>query len=865
MKNTSTYIDNCGWSGLPEGKASSAGKDPGLVKSAGADRADLHLHSRFSKESDLWILREAGVGESNTDPETIYRTCKKKGMTYVTLTDHNTIEGGLQLAGYDDFFLSEEVTSYFPDEDVKLHLLALGISEEQHREIQSLRKNLYELVAYLNLEGILYVLAHPLTRLGGELAPGHIERLMLLFPIWEAHNGSTLECENSMALRLAERCCPTMLLDLAERHDLQPVTRDRISFTAGSDDHAGFDIASAWTTTARTGNVAAFLKEVKAGRTGIEGQHGSTLKLAHAMMGLLASGVEGKETKEKERSRDVLSPWSFFKSNGIAAEAGKWVNLVSLATGSSGSAAGFFKAVRTNGDLRRALVSLFKATAGPGKRGKDQFHQQLFSLVNATWAAGMRSALANLSEISLFNIVDNFDRIGRLVALQALLMPHALSANYHSRQRHFLSRLGQEMLPGEHAPGGAGQPRVGLFTDTFDEVNGVTSILRRLAQDCQEKGRPLDIICAGPKQERGGVIRFPAVASVDLPEYGSLNLSIPPVLDIVAHCEERKYSVIHAATPGPMGLAALLVSRILQVPLVTSYHTDVPRCIGRITDDKLNEEIAWTYMRWFYWRSDLTFVPSAYTSRDLRSHGLDRQKMAVLYQGIDSGRFSPRSRSLEWRRRLGGDDKKILLFVGRLSQEKDLLFLAECYRSMAARRGDIHLAMVGDGPLRLKLEAALGGKATFTGWLKGEDLSCAFASADVFVFPSSVDTSGQVILEAQASGLPVVLCTEGGACENIKPGISGLTAPARSLNGFAGQIEMLLDDADLRASMAAEARNAARDRTWEKVFDDLFDTYAELVQWWQPLSSIRRSEDGRIGREESAIDFLLGAGNRPSR
>ncbi len=838
-----------------------AGEGAVSLNSAISHRADLHLHSRFSKESDLWILRQAHVGESNTDPETVYKACKQKGMTYVTLTDHNTIEGGLRLAGREDFFLSEEVTTYFPDQDVKLHLLALGISENQHHEIQSLRKNLYELVAWLNRENIVYVLAHPLTRLGGELTPGHIERLMLLFPIWEAHNGSTLEPENSMAMRLARRCSPSFLAGLADKHDLEPVARSRISFTAGSDDHAGFDIASAWTATAPASDVSAFLSEVKAGRTAVAGKHGSTLKLAHTMMGLLASSIEGAEVKEESR-RGHGGPWRFFKTGGGAAEAGKWVGLVSLATG-SGNAAGLLKTVMGDRELRRALMPLLGAAARPEKRSGEQFHRQLFSLLNATWATGMRSALANLSDVSFFNIVDNFDKIGRLVALQALLMPHSLAANYHSRQRHFLSRLGKQMFPDEPEPDEAGPPRVGLFTDTFDEVNGVTSILRRLAEDCEAKGRPLDIICAGRRQG-GGVTRFPAVASVDLPEYGSLGLSIPPVLDVVSHCEERRYSVIHAATPGPMGLAAFLASRILQVPLVTSYHTDVPRCIGRITDDKLNEEIAWTYTRWFYRRSDLTFVPSVYTGRDLRSHGLDHHKMAVLYQGIDSDRFAPRFRSRRWRQRLGGDNKKIILFVGRLSQEKDLLFLAECYRALAVRRDDIHLAIVGDGPLRPKLEAVLGEGATFTGWLGGEDLAGAFASADLFVFPSSVDTSGQVILEAQASGLPVVLCSEGGACENIRPGVSGLTAPARSLAGFARQVETLLDDGNLRESMGEEARKSARVRSWEKVFDDLFDTYAELVSWWQPLSSIQQNKDGHFGREESVVDFLLGAGGQAS-
>jgi glycosyltransferase involved in cell wall biosynthesis len=125
--------------------------------------------------------------------------------------------------------------------------------------------------------------------------------------------------------------------------------------------------------------------------------------------------------------------------------------------------------------------------------------------------------------------------------------------------------------------------------------------------------------------------------------------------------------------------------------------------------------------------------------------------------------------------------------------------------------------------LHRELEERLAGRATFTGWLEGNELAAAFASADLFVFPSSVDTSGQVILEAQASGLPVVLCSEGGACENIEPGVSGLTAPSRNLAEFTRQIELLLDDKETYAAMAKEARKLATGRSWERCFENLFD------------------------------------------
>lgn len=803
-----------------------------------ATRVDLHLHSRYSSKSDLWLLRQANMAESTTEPEDAYRAARARGMDLVTLTDHNTIEGALRLAHREDFFISEEITTFFPDEDVKVHVLALGITEEQHRGFAPLRRNLYELVDYLNREGILYVLAHPLTRLSSDLTRSHVERLMLLFPIWEVHNGSTLATENSFARRLASRVTRDGIAELADRHGIEPVTGDGISFTGGSDDHTGFDIASAFTLTAPVDGVASFLAEVRAGRTTTDGGQGSTLKLAHAMLGLLSHEISGGGEGSKAAAKKLRLPVPGLLGLG-SEESRKWMNLISMTTGTGSG--GALKTVMTDRSLRRALKPLLSGSLRH-QRDSDEFHGRLYDLVNATWAAGMRSGLAGLSGVNLANFMMNLDRLGRMMALQVLLLPHFLAANYHSRQRHFLKRLAGEMEPG--AGQAAGPPRVGMFTDTFGEVNGVTSILKRLSRHGREKGLPLDIIaCGDPGDASDGFRRFRPVASLHLPDYGQMTLSVPALLDIIRHCEREGYEVIHAATPGPMGLAAFLVSRILQVPLVGSYHTDVPRCVGHLTDDKLNEEIAWTYARWLYGRCDLTFVPSVFTSRDLARHGFDQQKMAVLYHGVDSDRFSPAFRSPAWRQRLGGDDRKILLFAGRLSAEKDLRFLADCYLDLAARRSDIHLAVLGDGPMRAELEALLAGRATFTGWLDDEDLACAYAAADLFVYPSSVDTSGQVVLEAQASGLPVVLCQGSGASENIEPGSSGLEAPRHDGTAFIARIELLLDDPEKRQAMARRARELAAGRSWERIFGDLFDTYAELVNWWQPLSTAALAED----------------------
>jgi len=153
-------------------------------------RCDLHVHSIYSTDSGNYALRRARLGESYTQPERVYRVCKSRGMTHVTISDHNTVEGALQIADLPDTFLSVEVTTKFPEDDVPLHVLVWNLTEEDHRDLQPFRPTVYELVAFLHDRGLAHALAHPLYRMGPPLTASHVERMMLLFGVWEGRNGA---------------------------------------------------------------------------------------------------------------------------------------------------------------------------------------------------------------------------------------------------------------------------------------------------------------------------------------------------------------------------------------------------------------------------------------------------------------------------------------------------------------------------------------------------------------------------------------------------------------------------------------------------------------------------------------------------
>ena len=210
-------------------------------------RCDLHVHSRYSTDTGNFALKRARLGESYTEPERIYQVCRARGMRFVTISDHNTVQGALRIAHLPEAFISVEVTTRFPEDDLPLHVLAWNLTEEDHRDLQPWRPSVYELQAFLASRGIPHALAHPLYRMGPPITPSHVERMMLLFGTWEGRNGARPEEHNESACRLASVVTPSYLEELAGRHDLAPRHTGAISLVGGSDDHGAIDIATTWT------------------------------------------------------------------------------------------------------------------------------------------------------------------------------------------------------------------------------------------------------------------------------------------------------------------------------------------------------------------------------------------------------------------------------------------------------------------------------------------------------------------------------------------------------------------------------------------------------------------------------------------
>jgi len=373
--------------------------------------------------------------------------------------------------------------------------------------------------------------------------------------------------------------------------------------------------------------------------------------------------------------------------------------------------------------------------------------------------------------------------------------------------------------------------RIALFSETFlPQRNGVALLLDRLIRHLTEKGHevlvaaPVSWRPRGEAPHRAGV-RVLRVPGVPLPRYPDLTLSLPFAPQVVREVAAFRPDVIHLVTEYSLGLTGLQTAVTLGVPALASFHTNIPRYLPYYGFAWAGEA-CWQYLRWFHNQTAATFCPSETNRRELTERGF--RNVRVWPRGVDTAQFAPAARCRD-----GGDravEPLRLLYVGRLTPEKDLPVLFEAYELLRGRGGHtLRLTLVGDGAYSGVMRARAPSDATFAGYLEGQALSDAYAAADVFVFPSRSETLGNVVLEALASGLPVVGVRDGGTLENVRDGENGILCAPGDAGAFADGIQRLAADPPLRSRLARNARAWAEARSWDAAFAPLTDAYEELA------------------------------------
>jgi len=834
-------------------------------------KIDFHLHSYASNVTDYYAANAFAIPESHSDPLTLYPLLKERGMTLVTLTDHNSIEGVLEMlnAGLDDVFISAEMTTTFPEDGCNIHITIANVTPAQFNEADRLRGNVYEMVAYLDRQiseemqnpagnRLIYFMTHPLMSTQnrpygreGSLRVEHIEKAILLCNTFEIQNGTRTKAINELTATLLTSLTPQAIDRLANKHGIAPKgsTPWLKAFVGGSDDHSGINPGRTWTEFQYSGARAtpnALIDSIRQRETRPDGSHGGPITLAHSLLKLLYDGRKKSAASTGNRKATLVDGsvhsllqlvFESVPEKSLERIRRKAATLRKIVVGRwrgrlHGPGVPFEQVLESETAVLLAS-SEFRATLASQQTTDDRIFLVISTLINRIFVR----YLSNLKEQRGINLVAGIKEMVALVSSNLFVSMPYLVAFLQQASDSLVMRDVRESFQFAH-------PRkLALLTDTFFEVNGVSVSIKRMIGEATRRGIDFTVItclsteehrkyCSNPEIRRlideGRLKIFTSVANLDFPEYDGFQARFPPLLEMLKYLQEGGFTKVQISTPGIIGLAGLLAAKTLQIETAATYHTNIPEYVENYTRDMSLEALAWKYVMAFYHAVDEVIVPSRSTGKLLHKRGLRKRKILLLDRWVDVNRFHPRNRVRGYWNKYGVDDESLVkfIYVGRLGVEKNLHLIASAYRQLRETRQDAHLILVGEGPYRRDLEKQLSGlPVTFTGVLEGSELAHAIASADVKLFPSTTDTWGNAPLEAQASGLPVIVSEVGGPIELMLDGVTGLKVQGRNVQELVEAMLALMDES-MRSKMGRMAASFAAANRVDEPFTAILDSEA---------------------------------------
>lgn len=834
-------------------------------------KVDVHCHSIYSDQPIHWLFRKLGARESYTPVMELYHRLKSRGMDFVTITDHNRIDGALELAGtYPDCFVGCEFTVNFYREPAELHLCAYDLSEEQFRMGLKLREDIREFADYFREQEVLVTVPHPLHCNRGKLELRHLEQLLLLFDYFEEKNGLQMDTANRMQKELLDKLTPQMIGALQKKHGIEscseaPWIKGRLG---GSDDHSSFFLGRCWTEVDGAGDYREFLKGIREKRSSAHGQSMTALAFSHATQSNWINVILDQYCKPGSFDERLVTLVSRVQPQSRTR---KWINR--LASGCEngvmfGQRQGWVKRFFIKKFIRLRLflflyaqkkflqqeamgdcecptmeaplgsavaLDSFKSTVKElmtDWRNTDllfnhtsdrDLQQETYDFVSNIFNNLYRYSFSQwLYHLQTGNIPEAFARLSLILPGILPAVPYVMGYKHFYYDNHYLKEVGKTYRLNNAM--GSRPEKWGWFTDTLMDVNGVAGIIQKYTR--MARGGPVAITAItshpDPPPGDGDFISFQPLFHFPLPEYELMTLAIPPILDVIHHCEQQRYTRLIVSSPGPVGIMGLWVADLLNIPVSGIYHTDLPSYVARLTGDSGMEQMAWQLIRFFYGRMERVYVLSDSYRDKLVARGIPAEKIRRFAKGIDVDFFRPGRDALPFRAGWGVSGKVVLLYVGRVSREKDLDILHKSYRQIRSDQENVALVIVGDGPYLEELKAQMSDlpDVIFTGFVKGEALADIYGSCDIFAFPSTTDTYGTVLLEAQASGLPVVVSDEGGPKEVIIDEETGLVTRAKDPVSFEKALVRLISDENLRKTMGQNGRRHVTKKSWRNAFDD---------------------------------------------
>lgn len=483
----------------------------------------------------MWALRRFNCPESYTSPSGIYRSAKKRGMDYVTITDHNSIEGALEIAHLPGTFMSTELTSYFPEDGCKVHVVALGIDRDKFSDLLVLRKNVYELADYLRGQNLAHFLAHPLFDINGKLSLEKVEKFLLLFDVFEVRNGARAKHYNQLFEEIVGSLTPELMERLADKHGIELRGEDpwRKGLVGGSDDHSGLYVAQAFTESTACPTLDEFLASVRQRRTRHAGEDGSPLTLAHSIYSIayqfFGNHLKGRKTKSYPFLETML--------HGLFGDGSRKVSkMAKLKLALKNAMPEVYGSDDESKSLEELLDHEIRRLLNDKKfrerLSASTLNRRIFvaasHLANRLFYIYTQKLATRAMSQGIMDLVNAASTIGFVHLVTA---PYYIAHRSQTRSKPFLAELRARFeLPGEPV-----SRKIALFTDTLDDVNGVALTIRRLLHTAQSSGTELVVMTCSdePTGIPDGVMNFQSLGDFKIPEYPDLRIHFPPILDVL--------------------------------------------------------------------------------------------------------------------------------------------------------------------------------------------------------------------------------------------------------------------------------------------------------------------------------------------
>lgn len=813
-------------------------------------KADLHVHSQFSAHPSEWFLQRLGTRESYTSIETIHHTALLRGMRFVTVTDHNQIEGSLILAERypTNAFTGVESTVYFPEDGCKIHVLVYGLTEKQFNEIEQIRKNVYDFRDYLKEQRLVHSVAHPTFSINKKLTEDHLYKLLLLFDYFETYNGARTKRANNEFYNLLYHLTPDHISRLRRRYTIEPFSDEpwQKGLTGGSDDHSSLQIAKTYTSVPEAASPEEFLARIMNKESFGRGSHNDYKQFAFSIYKIAYDFSKEKSSVLPATLISTLNK-TLFENRPLGLR-NRFAVLKAKFNGQK----------RAGDSLQSRLGELLQEIERMKNEPIDMKLDTVYTRLTLLSDEMLRTSLSAITKsLATADLSQLLGSIFSILPGIFLSLPFMSTLTILNESRQLQERLNRGLGIGGKRSG----RRILWFSDTITDLNGPSETIRKCAWLSFYQDLDLTVVVSLlPDEQKAilppNVINLPPVWSYTPHFFSLYTFRLPSILgSIKLICDEEPDEIV-ISTPGPVGLLGLLCARLLNIPVKTVYHSDFTEQASLIIGDDTVCRILEEYMRWFYSKSDSIKVPTQSYIDILTRRGFPTGKMTVFPRGIEPDLFLPVNDARDGLERDYGIPKADinLLYVGRISAEKNVDDLLRIYKRLVIQYHSINLLFAGSGPEpffeSFKTSAAGLPGVHFLGRIPRTGLPLIYSASDLMLFPSTTDTFGMAVLEAQACGLPVVVTDTGGPREIIVDESTGFILPARDIEIWIKKISSIISLMNSFPERYMEMRNAAREHVlsvfnWQLVLNDIFgfdepDTVSATHTHHFPFSRQRR-------------------------